>query len=252
MSGVGSSSSVESARPRLIFWILRGSRTVIRDGGGHNRDVRFARAFEHGAMHLLGGANRNPIHAVRNFQIRRPADQNHVRAATLRSLRQRVTHFARGAIGEKAHRVKVLASGPGGDQYRLAREIVAQSEHFANFLDDGLRGGQAARAGHAASQVAFIGIDDVHAARAQRREIFLRRGVLPHVDVHGRRHDDGSLGGEIQRGEEIVGDAVREFSENVGGGGRHKQQVDSLRHGDVFDGAFHVRGRRARRRRTYR
>ena len=64
--------------------------------------------------------------------------------------------------------------------------------------------------------------------------------------------DDGGLGGEIKRGEKIVGDAVREFSENVGGGGSDEQQIDALRDGDVFDGAFDVGGRRIPRRRTFR
>ena len=120
---------------------------------------------------------------------------------------------------------------------------MAEAEDFANFFDDGFGGGQAAGARHAAGEIAFVGIDDVDAARAQRREIFLRRGMLPHVDVHRGSDDYGSFRGEIERGEKIFGDAVREFSENVGSGGSDEQKINALRDGDVFDGAFDIRGR---------
>ena len=130
--------------------------------------------------------------------------------------------------------------GPAVTRIVCAGEIVAQTEHVANFLGDGFGGGEASCARHAAGEIAFVGIDDMNAARAQRREIFLRGGVLPHVDVHGGRDDDGSLRGEIERGEKIVGDAVREFPEDVGGGGRDEKKIDALRDGDVFDGAFDV------------
>jgi len=36
--------------------------------------------------------------------------------------------------------------------------------------------------------------------------------MLPHVDIHGWGDDYWRLGGEIERGEKIFGDAVREFS----------------------------------------
>ena len=92
----------------------------------------------------------------------------------------------------------------------------------------------------------------MNAARAQRREIFLRRGMLPHVHIHRGSNNHGSFRGEIQRGEKIVGDSVRKFSENVGSGGRDEQKIDALRDGDMFDGAFDVRGRRIPRRQTFR
>ncbi len=176
------------------------------------------------------------------LQIRGAADENYARAATMRGFGERVAHFAGGAIGEEADRVEVFAGGTGGDENRLSGEIVTQAEDFANFFYDGFGGGQAAGAGHAAGQVAFVGIDDVNAAGAQGCEILLRRGMLPHVYVHRGGDDDRSFRGEIESGEKIFGDAVREFSEDVGGGRSDQQQVNALGYGDVFDGAFDVGG----------
>ena len=163
----------------------------------------------------------------------------------MRRFGERVAHFSRRAIREESHRVDVFASRPGGDENRLAREIVAQAEHVANFLRDRFRGSEAARAGHAAGEIAFVGINHMNAASTERREIFLRRGVLPHVHIHRGCNNHGSFRSEIQRGEKILGDAVREFSEDVGSGGRDQQKIDALRDGDMFDGAFDVGGRSA-------
>ena len=66
--------------------------------------------------------------------------------------------------------------------------------------------------------------------------------MLPHVDVHRGGDDDGRFGGKIESAEKILGDAVREFAEDVGGGWSDQQQIDALRDGDVFDGAFDVGG----------
>ena len=119
---------------------------------------------------------------------------------------------------------------------------MPEAEDLANFFDDGFGGGQAAGAGHAAGQVAFIGIYYVDSTGAQSGEIFLRRRVLPHIYVHRGGYDYGSFRREVQGRKKIFGYAVREFSEDVGGGGRDEQQVNSLGDGYVFDGAFDVGG----------
>ncbi len=64
--------------------------------------------------------------------------------------------------------------------------------------------------------------------------------MIPHVDVHRRSHDDWSRGGEIKRGEKVAGDALREVGQNIGSGGRNKQSVNRLRHGNVLDGRVDV------------
>ena len=59
--------------------------------------------------------------------------------------------------------------------------------------------------------------------------------MVPHVDVHGRCDHHGSGRSQIKCGQKIVGDALRELGENVGGGRHHQQRVNRLRHRDMLD-----------------
>ena len=204
--------------------------------------------FEHGAVHLLGAAHGNEFHALRRIEPHRAADQNHARAAPRRRLRQRIAHFPGGTIGEIPHRVQVLARRPRGHDHGFILQIVLDAQPRAHGLRDGIDAGQPSRAGHAAGQVAFLGRNDVHAARAQRFDIFLRRRVLPHIDVHRGSHDHGRRGGQIKRGEKIVGNAAGHLRDHVRRGRSHDEQVNALRDGDVLDRAFHIGAARTRRR----
>ena len=136
--------------------------------------------------------------------------------------------------------IEFFLRGARGQQYGLPFEVAAYSQHFANRGDDGVLSGEASRAGHAASQIAFIGIDDVNAATAQTLQIFLSGRMIPHVDVHRRRDDHRRGGGQIQRAEKIVADTSAEFREDVRGGWRNQQQIGALRHGDMFDCTFEI------------
>ena len=218
------------------------SRAIVGNGGGHDHDVGFGSAVQNGRAHFFGGVHRHPVDAFGHAQIGGSADQNHFRSAAHGGFGDGVAHFAGRAIGEESHGIERFARGAGGDENRFAGEVAAQAENFKNFLRDGFCGGEASRADHAAGQIAFVGIDYVDAARAQRGQIGLRGGMLPHVHVHGGRNDNGRLRGEIERAEKILGDAVREFTERVRSGGGYQKQVDALRHGNVLDGAFHVGG----------
>ncbi len=72
-------------------------------------------------------------------------------------------------------------------------------------------------------------------ALCEEAEIGLRGGVLPHVDVHGGGKDDGSGGGEVEGGEEVGGEAVREAGHETGGARGDGESVDALPCGDVLD-----------------
>jgi hypothetical protein len=60
--------------------------------------------------------------------------------------------------------------------------------------------------------------------------------MLPHIHVHRGRHEDRRRGGQVEGGQEVVGDAVRELGQNVGRGRSDDQRVGPLRLADVFDG----------------
>jgi hypothetical protein len=66
------------------------------------------------------------------------------------------------------------------------------------------------------AQRAGAGIDHDHAALAQERQVGLRRRVLVHVVVHGRRHEDRARGGQRGRGQQVVGQAVGQLGDRVG------------------------------------
>jgi len=87
----------------------------------------------------------------------------------------------------------------------------------------------------------------VHVAGSERVEVGLGSRVLPHVHVHSGRNDDRRCGGEIERGEKVVGDAVREFGKDAGGGRRNNKGVSCLRGFNMFDGGVEVVVGRLRR-----
>src|ERR1700693_393384 len=143
-------------------------------------------------------------------------------------------------MGKKSNSIDVFASRASGDENCLTGEIVAQPKHIANFLCDGLGGSEPSRAYHTASEVAFIGVHHVHAAFAQNPEVALGSRMVPHIHVHGRGDHHPSLSGQIQSAEKIFGNAISKFVENGRGSGRNQQQINSLRDGNMFNGAFNV------------
>src|SRR5207245_763289 len=60
-------------------------------------------------------------------------------------------------------------------------------------------------------------------------------GVVPHPAVHGRRDQHGPAGGEEDRGQEVVGDALRRLGQEVGGGRRDHDGVRALGQRHVLD-----------------
>ena len=56
-----------------------------------------------------------------------------------------------------------------------------------------------------------------------------------HLRVHRRRDEHRRARGGVERRQEIVGDAVGELADDVGGGRRDEQQVDRRRERDVLD-----------------
>src|SRR5690348_7241073 len=125
--------------------------------------------FENSAAHFFSGANRDPVGAVRRMQFRGAADEDYVGAPARGSFGEGVAHFAGRAVGQETHGIEILARWTCGDENGLTHEVLAKTEHIANFLRDRFGGGEAAGASHAAGEIAFVGINDVDAARAENR-----------------------------------------------------------------------------------
>ena len=62
--------------------------------------------------------------------------------------------------------------------------------------------------------------------------------MLPHVHVHRGGEHDRAGEGQVEGGEEVVGQAVGEFRDQVGSGGRDHQDFVLLGHRDVLDGVL--------------
>ncbi len=222
----------------MIFPERHLCRPEIRDGRGHQHHRGLLEVTEHRLGHLLGGSNALEPGDRRRFRTRWAADQQNARAAAAADLRQRVTHLSGRAVADVANRIERLFGGTGRHQNRFPFQILTQAQGFENRLRNALGRSEAAGAGHAAGQVTLVGIDHPHAAVPQRLQVLLSGRVLPHVDVHGRRDDEWSLGGQAKRSEEIVSDAVSHLGQHVGRGGGDHEGVDRLCHRDVLDGAL--------------
>ena len=85
-------------------------------------------------------------------------------------------------------------------------------------------------------------LDEEGAAGGQRVEIAAHRLVLEHKRVHGRREEQRRARGRIERGEEVVGDAVGQLADDVRRRRRDEKQINRRRDGDVLD--VGVRARR--------
>ena len=226
---------------RLIFWPAADFRAIVGDGSGLDDDGGLREQIQDSIAHFFGRFDPRDFRRPGRRERCRSADQQHACTAAQGSFGQGVAHATAGAIGEIAHGIDLFASGAGGDQHGFARKILRCAESFQHGGDDGFILCQASRAGHAAGQISRAGFDDLHAALAQNLQIRLRRRMIPHVDVHRRSDDDGRGGREIERGQEIAGNALREVRENVGGGGSDDQRIDRLRDRDVLDGGVDIR-----------
>ena len=167
-------------------------------------------------------------------RVRHPGvglDQGDPRAPGRRRTGQGVPLFPRGTVSEVAHRVERLARAARADHDLAARQVGLgrpARQHPAADLEDLHRVRQPALAGVDAGEAAHGGLDDDGSPAAQRRDVLLGGGVLPHLGVHGRCEDDRTAGGEERVGEQVVGEAVGRPGEQVGGGGGDDDQVGGL------------------------
>ena len=217
--------------------------------------------MEHGFAHLLGGLHRDEHGTGRRCQHRRARDQRHLRAAPEGRRREPVAHLAGGPVRDIAHRVDRLTRRAGGDEQPLAGEVSDRRQHSAHRLDDVLDLGEPSLAAEAGRERAGVGLEHRDAATAQGGDVGGDRRVLPHTAVHRRHHQHGRPGREQERGQEVVGDAVRRLREHVRGGRRHEDGVGALGQRDVLDGVGALRveevrehgppGERSERERTH-
>ena len=208
---------------------------VVSHRSGFNHQSGFGHSLEHSLAHLVGGHDLDEFTVCGRMQGRRAADENDFCAAALRGFGQRVTHFAAGAVAEETNGVKGLARAAGGDENNFSCQVMTAAERIEHRVGNGLRLGHAACADHAAGQIACAWFNNADAALTQRFKVGLRGWVVPHIHVHRGSHQDRRLCGQVHCGEEVVGDAVGEFGQDVGRGRSNDQRIGPLRLADVLN-----------------
>ena len=103
-------------------------------------------------------------------------------------------------------------------------------------VGDGRGLGKPARADVATGEMARFGRQHVHPAAAERVEVRLDRGVLPHLGVHRGADEDGRSRRQQGCGQQIVGDPGRVLPEQLRGRGRDEDQVGRLAEACVRNG----------------
>ncbi len=147
--------------------------------------------------------------------------------ATPCSPEERLPRKRTGSIGSRVPPADTTTVRParssevGSSADAAGQDVLADGEDLVGL-------GQAALAGVGAGEAADRRLEDQGAALAQRGDVRLGGGVLPHLGVHGRREDDRAASRQQDIGEQVVGPTVSGTRQQVGGGGCHDDQVGRL------------------------
>ena len=128
-----------------------------------------------------------------------------------------------GKIGLRGKRRRAWHGGRGTARSKL--RIEGHAQHAANLFGNGGRFGQAARAEFAARHCPFIRVHDVHAIGAQLRQVALRRGMVPHADIHRRNRQNRFVRREQNCCRQIISDASGHLGKDIGRGGTNHHKV---------------------------
>ena len=89
------------------------------------------------------------------------------------------------------------------------------------------------------------GLDDGDTAASQSSHVVLRSGVMPHLSVHGRGHNNRARRDQYGGREQIVCSACSQARDKIRGGGRNDHSIRMLSYVDVLHlihGLKHARG----------
>ena len=205
-----------------------GGGAVVGHGGGHHQRVGV-----HGVcldrLKQVSGRGKRYGFDKRHTQPGVPgAQQRHVGAPQHTGFGHRAAHFAGGVVGDVPHRVHRLAGGPRRDHHLHALHILCAGQLPQAVVHEHALLRQAAGAHVAAGQQPGAGGDHGKAVVFQRFQIVLGDGVFQHVGVHGRSHQLGAGGGQRHGGQHIIGQAVGQLGQHVGGGRGDQHQVGGV------------------------
>ena len=221
--------------------LRRAAHAIVGDGRRLDHDRRAEQVMQHGLAHLLRRLHRHERGRGGRCERSRPGHERDLGTAAQRGGREVVPHLAGRAVRDVAHGIDRLARGTGGDDEFLAPEVLHRRERRCQRGDDRVGLGQATAPAQAGCERAAVRLHHGHAACAQRGDVGGDRRVFPHPAVHRRCDQDGTARGQQQRGEEVVGKAVRRFRDEIRGGRRNDDRRRPLGKGDVLDGVLTLR-----------
>ena len=236
MSTVRSSVTV---RPPSCFLTLSlagaAGRRVVGDGGRHHDGVGGVAFGRDSGVHFASGPHPDGLHPVRRGDRGRSEDERDLRPLSRRLGSHGHTHATTRAVPEVADGIEVLVRGARGHEDAASAQGPRRLDDAQGLGRDHVRLGEPALPHPAAREVALTGLDEPHAARPQQRHVGLRRRVVVHVGVHGRRDEYGRTRRQRQRGQEVAGQPVCQPGNGVGRGRGDEQQRGLGRERDVLD-----------------
>ena len=125
--------------------------------------------------------------------------------------------------------------GPAVTSTRRPASVAPRPQQGLGSRRRSPRFGEAARPDPAAGEVSGAGSHEAHASRAEQVDVPLDCRMLPHVGIHRRREQHRRARRQVERGEEIVGDAVGELADDVRRGRGDEQKLHARGQRDVFD-----------------
>jgi hypothetical protein len=147
----------------------------------------------------------------------------------------RKSHPAARSVPDITDRIEILIGRPGSDEDPLPSERPLRSEYGFGRCHDLVRFGKTSFANPPAREIALTGLDKPHAVGGQCIEIGSNDLVREHLRIHRRSNQHGRPRRQVERRQEIVGDAICKFAEDVRCCGGDQQQIDGRGQGDVLD-----------------
>src|SRR5262249_32133722 len=136
--------------------------------------------------------------------------------------------------------INVFDSGPGGDQYFTAVEVMRPIQDPEHIINNILHWSQTARTICPACHLTNLGFNHVNAAIDQRLKVGLDGWMIPHSVINGGYKNDGRRNGKRKCLEKIAGDARRKSRNAIRSRRSNEEEIDRLCDKDVIERAFEI------------
>ncbi len=221
------------AAPLRNFSTGRSGGPEVGNRRRHDQDIGLRKPGDHFLPHVLGGHNRHDGHVGNRRQPGGARNQDHLGSAIARGFGERPAHLPGGAVRDEPDRVERLLRRTGCDEHAPAFAVLDRMQRARDRRQDRVLFRKTPFAGSTGGQRARFGLQHENAALSERPHVVAHRLVGPHAAVHGRRHHHRTVRRQRQRGEQVVGEAMRQFRHAMGRRGRDHDQIGRFRQREV-------------------